>query len=73
MVPLPSCTGSTRVVFEPAARVLRLSCFTETQKGIIATVVAEGVWTRDRLRAAGYVAPLVCELCGATSGEADSL
>ena len=70
---LARSTDTRRALYEPVCRMIRSGAFSPQQRGIIATVFAGAVWTRDRLRAAGYDAPPECELCGPTHGLADSL
>ena len=53
--------------------MLRSRLLDARQKGIIATVFAGGLWTRDHRRSDGYDAPRECGLCGATHGHADSV
>ena len=43
-----------RVLFEPVVSVLRSSAFSARKKGMVATVFAGSLWTRDRIRSAGY-------------------
>ena len=53
-----------RLASEPLARALRSIKFSALDKGILATVGSDGIWTRARLVSTGLVMSPLCELCG---------
>ena len=62
----------TEVTAEPAQRVLaRRKCLTNLEKGCLRATLSGTVWTRSRLRDAGYDVSAACPMC--SSGRPDTI
>ena len=53
-----------RISAHAVIRVLHSQSFTSLEKGSLRSAVSGALWTRSRLRDAGYDAPASCQLCG---------